>query len=349
MLFGILPFLHMTHSFRAEFFAGPGKAVLLATLLCVIVLPLRRFGAVTLTLLVAIMAANATAEATARQLAARSGSPVSFEATTHIFRQLHALGRFEPETVILVFLDEPDRSPFGVSYAAFMLGKELLGTKILVANDRQPTPLSMTPVFGAEGVSLPDGASKRLWPGSAAYDHLVAVRAGRDGAVRLLDRLPSDVLPAESRADRYDPLQRVRIGSWDELPFLRYPAWAKRVHDVFEPSEGIVFAEGWGDLEAHPGGAFRQVDVEANLVVNPLGQTRREIRLVVEAEAADRIEAIDGEGQVAASAELTGRGVVRLEVPTNPERPGRVRLRVVGPSTAFRVYVPRLQSKRAAK
>ena len=352
MLFGMLPFLHMTHSFRAEFFAGPGKAVLLAALLCTIALPLRRFGAVPLTLIVAILTANATAEATARQLAIRSASSVSFETTTHVFRQLHALGRFEPETLILLFLDEPDRSPFGVSYGAFMLGKEVLGTKILVVNDRQPTPLPMTPVFGLDGVSLPEGPSKRLWPGSVTYDQLVAVGVGRDGAVRLLDRLPSDVLPAESRADRYDPFQRLRTGPWGELSFLRYPTWAKRVHDIVEPSEGIVLAEGWGDLEAHSGGAYRQVDVEASLVVNPLGRTRREIRLVAEAEAAGRIEAIDGEGQVVASAELTDRGEVRLGLPMNAERPDqpeRVRLRVVGASTAFRVHVPRRESKRSAK
>ena len=348
MLFGMAPFLHMTHSFRAEFFAGPGKAVLVAALLGAVVAPLRRFGGIVLMLVVAALTANATAEATARQLAVRAHSPVSFETTTHLFRQLHALGSFEPETVILVFLDDPERSPFGVSYGAFMLGKEILGTKILVVNDQVPTTLPMTPVFDADGVSLPEGPGKRLWAGRVSYDQIVAVAVGRDGAVRLLDRLPTDVLPAENRADRYDPLRRLRTGPIEELSFLRYPTWARRPHDVFDPGDGIVYAEGWGDLEAQHGGSFRAVDVEANLIVNPLGRRARVIRLDVEAEDAERIEATDAEGQVVAMAALTGRGEVRLEVPTKADGLSRVRLRVVGASTVFRVHVPSREGVPAA-
>jgi hypothetical protein len=347
MLAGMVPFLHMTHSFRAEFFAGPGKAVLVAALLGALVAPLRRFGGVALMLVVAAVAANATAEATARQLAARANSPVSFETTTHVFRQLHALGRFEPETVILVYLDDPDRSPLGVSYGAFMLGKEILGTKILVANDHASTPLPMTPLYDADGVSLPEGPSKRLWPGSVRYDQIVAVAVDKDGAVRLLDRLPSDALPVENRADRYDPARRLRTGPIGELSYLRYPTWARRLYDVFDPRDGILFGDGWGDLES--GRAFRRVDVEANLVVNPLGCDRREIRLDVEAEDAERLEAVDADGQIVATAALSGRTEVRLEVPTLPDRLGRLRLRVVGASTAFRVCVPQRESKSAAK
>jgi hypothetical protein len=348
MLFGMLPFLHMAHSFRAEFFAGPGKAVLVATLLCVLVLPLRRFGAVPLALAIGLLAANATAEATARQLAVRSASPVSFETTTHFFRQLHALGDFEAETVILVFLDDPDRSPLGVSYGAFMLGKELLGTKILVANDRGSTPLPMTPVFGPDSVSLPEGPSKRLWPGSAAYDQIVAVAVGRDGGVRLLDRLPSEVLPAESQAYRYDPARRMRPGPFEELPFLHYPTWARRLHDVFDPADGVVLADGWGSLESQADGTFRQIDQEAGLIVNPLGQSRREIRLSVRADDAGLLEASDAEGQVLATAGITG-GEIVLDVPMAPDRPNRLRLRVIGSSTAFQVLVPRRESKSAKK
>jgi hypothetical protein len=228
MLFGMLPFLHMTHSFRAEFFAGPGKAALVAAALGLITLPLGRRGPIVLTFAVALVAANSTAEATARQLSARAASPVSFESTAHIFRQLHELGRYEPDTVILVFLDEPERSPLGVPYGALMLGQELLRTKVVVANDRQPTPLPMTPVFGSDGVSLPEGPSKRLWHGVAGYDQIVAVRIDRRGTVSLLDRLPSDVLPVENAADRYDPAKRLGPAPDEEVPFLRLPSWARR-------------------------------------------------------------------------------------------------------------------------
>jgi hypothetical protein len=124
-----------------------------------------------------------------------------------------------------------------------------------------------------------------------------------------------------------------------ELPYLRYPRWADRPFDLFDMSDGVLLGAGWGPLEYLEGKGSREVAGEAELVVNPLGQERRELGLDVEPSQPGRLEAVDGRGAVVAAADLDGRRRVSLVVPADPARVGLVRLRLAGGTAQpFRVY-----------
>ena len=102
MLCGSAPFLHMNYAFRAEFFAAPGKAVLLASGLCLIGSRLGRHRVAFVTIVVGFLAANATGEATRTQVAKRASSPIHFEAVTHVFQQIHAFSpTMAPDTIVV--------------------------------------------------------------------------------------------------------------------------------------------------------------------------------------------------------------------------------------------------------
>jgi hypothetical protein len=323
MLLGIAPFVHMSHTFRAEFFAAPGKAVLIAGVLQLLMLFSPRVGGVMVTLIASLLAANAVGQSTATQLRKRGESPVTFESTTHVFRQIHAFSpTMPPETVIVLFLDEPNASPVGFSYSALMLSKEILGVPLLVANAEEQSALPIRPIFGRNGIELPEGRSKRLWSKTATYDQVLTFRVSRDGTVQPLLRLPE----AAESSKRYDPIARAVSGPIDELPYLRYPCWARRPRDLFDMADGILLGDGWGPLENVGDARFRRIREEAELVINPMGLSRREIRLRIEMDA-ERIDVVDPAGKLVACA--TG-GEVRLVIPTDPARLNVVRLRVRG-------------------
>src|SRR5205085_2470451 len=117
------------------------------------------------------------------------------------------------------------------------------------------------------------------------------------------------------------PLARLRPAPVAELPFISYPRWATPPADVVNPAEGIILGEGWSDLLGWGGDVFRWGRPDAELALNPAGETARTVRLDLEAEANGaecRLEVCD-RGRVVAGLPLrAGRQEVRFTVPTEP-------------------------------
>src|SRR5881394_156876 len=100
----------------------------------------------------------------------------------------------------------------------------------------------------------------------------------------------------------YDPLPLLRPGPVRELAYLRYPRWADRPRDLFDMADGILLGEGWGPLEWQDGALSRRAEDGAEVVVNPLGRKQRELRLLVDAGSAGRLEAVGLDGKAVAAA-----------------------------------------------
>jgi hypothetical protein len=341
-LLGLVPFLSMPYVFRTHFFAAPGQALVVAGGLCLVGSLLgRRLGAAVVAVAVAVVVANGTAEAVAAQRHQQT-QPVTFERAVHLFRQVHGVcPNPPPDGLILLYYDDPTRVPFVCNYCCLQVSRRVFGAVMVPANRKDITGYSMEPVFHADGVTLDKGQAFGF-PGKVGYDKVLAFRVAPDDTVTLMRRLPVRGLPPGHAAARYDPLAAIKPGPVTELDYLRFSHWMKRPHDLFDMKDGVLLGRGWGALEGNDRARSRRVGARgAEVVINPMGQTRRELRLVVEAEQAGRLEALDPAGRVLASADLTaGRQEVHFSVPTDPARLQLVRLRRQGGAGEFRAFCP---------
>ena len=343
VLLGAVPFLHIPNLFRTQFFMAPGLAVVVACLLCLIGDRLgRRAGGAVVAGCLGLLAANAAAEALSGQRFERARAPVTFERTVHILQQVHCISpRLPPDTLVLLVSDDDKYSLMRTNGGCAFLGRRFLGAQLLSVP--APENADIVSVFQRDAVSAKRGETAALDGRKWSYDKVVAFRLAPDGALRLLRRLPARLLPAENSAGRYDPLALLRPGPVRELPYLRYPRWADRPHDVFDMADAVLLGPGWGPLEWCDGMPSRWVAGQAELVVNSLGQGRRVLRLRVEAERPGQLEAIDEQGQSVATAALQGRQEVGLELVSPPSRAGLFRLRVrdgAGAVQSFRAFGP---------
>jgi hypothetical protein len=338
VLFGALPFLPAQAQpqatvLRTQFIVAPAEATLLALLIDMAarLLPVRvRVSAVCLA--VGLVAANATVAAVQTQ--ERDRSPVRFERTVHLFRQVHGISpSFVPGTLLVFVLEDPERTPIGFNYMLTSLAKSILRVNAEQANYNDP--YGMRVAFGADRVtadvfeSLDDAATvtnvvgRPVW--KFGYDKVVAFRVKADGSATLLRKLPPELLPSPNAGAAYDPLSRMRPGPFAELPYIRYPAWSARAGDVVAPEDGLMLGDGWGPLTAEGDRVYRVLLDGAELVVNSHGAGRRSLALDLEASAGPdgdgaTVEIRNASGVVVGSAPLAGRSVVRLDVPVNPER-----------------------------
>jgi hypothetical protein len=341
MLLGLLPFLHISQAFRTQFFAVPAQSVLLACLLCLVGGLLgRRAGGAAVAVCLALLAANATAEAISEQEHARACSVVNFERTVRIFRQLHAVLGPSPGILVVLLPDDPARSALDLNYACLPLARHLLGVSVVQEGRDRHTD----PVFHRDAVSVRLFDNLEGFHPRVGYEKVLAFRLSLDGTLHLLHRLPRRLLPPGCSAAAYDPLTLLKPGPVQELPYFRYPAWADRLPDLFHMADGVVLGSGWGPLESHDGKPSRRVCREAELIVNSLGQRQRELRLQVEGSRAGRLEALDRQGKIVTTVPLEqGCQEVCLMVPTDPDRVSLVRVRVrsdAGEAVPFRVFCP---------
>jgi hypothetical protein len=338
LLLGIVPFLSMPYVFRTQYYAAPGLAVLLAGALCLAGSLLgRRLGPAAVVAALALLAANATAESFSEQHQRREQSPAHFERMAHVFRQIHAVyPNPAPDTLILLYADAGARPPFLCNYCCVVLGQRTLGASVVPVNFKDVTPLPVVAEFHADGVTVAYGKDVNF-PGKAGYDRVVAFRLGADDTVTLMRWLPGHP------TDGYQPLTLIQPGPVAEVPYLRYPRWMKRPRDLFDMKDGVTLGRGWGLLEDHEGEPARQFENGAELVVNPMGQRRRDLHLDVAAGRAGPLEILDADGRVVVSTALAGRQRVCLAVPTDPNRLNVVRLRLPGGPEAcpvLRAYCP---------
>ena len=347
--------MHIAGSWRTQYVAAPGQAAFVAVALALLgsLLP-GRAGQWLVVGTTGILAANATASSLHSQDLA--DTPIRFEKTAHVFRQVHGLSprlaadtlvlfvRFEKtahifrqvhglsprlaaDTLVLFVLDDGAITPLGFNYHVCVLGEIVLGVPAVQANFVDP--LGNRPVFGPEVVESGCPGDERVYP----YERLVAFHLSVDGTVRLLSRLPSSLVPWNRAAERYRPLDRLIPGPIDESRYLRYPSWSAPPLDVLDTEGGVLLGANWSPLE-YRGGAFRRADRDAELVVNPLGRARREI--VLDAEPAGDLAGqpgdllvLDERGSVVASARLGGsRKRVLLLLPLEPDRLAVFRLRI---------------------
>lgn len=342
LLLGSAPFLTMSHLFRTQFYSAPGWAVLLAAAFCLAGSWLgRRVGTAAVAVAVGLLTANATAESFAVQEVRHLLLPYNFERTVRVFRQIHAVcPNPPPHTLVLLFLDEPERPPFLCNYCCMKLGQHLLGLPLVQANC--PGHDRLVPEFGPYSVKLNDGPIYDL-PSELGYDQVLAFRLRADDTILLLDRLPDRFLPPHNWAYRYDPLTLLRPGPVKELAYLRHTSWSRESGDLFSMTDGVLLGRGWGPLEVYQGALTRQAAGEAELFVNGFGQRQRTLCLTVEAGPSGYLEALDAEGKCVASVPVAGRQEVRLNIPTDPERVTPIRLCVAQESQTvptFRAFCP---------
>lgn len=340
VLLGTVPFLHLPTTFRTQFLAAPGQAVLLACSLGLSASLLgRRGGAVFMAACVGLASANVTGESLRSQKQLQDSDPVRFERTVNVFRQMHALSpTLAPDTLVVLVLEDPNSFRLGVNYGCIKLGRCLLGAPVVQANAGDQT---VKLVFKRQTVTIEHPCDGSLWEGEVGYDHLIAFRVAADSTVSLLRRLPASLLPPENAAAAYRPLERMSPGPVTDLPYLRYPRWLHPPRDLFDMADGVLLGDGWGPPECRAGEVCRRAWDGAELAVNPLGQRHRALRLEVEVGQAGRLEALDQKGKTVAAADLGDRREICLSLPTDPDRVHLFRLRG-GTATGepIRVFCP---------
>jgi hypothetical protein len=323
----IAAYIPLSTTWRTQYFAAPIQAAFMALgigLVCSATPRfLNRLGVAALT---AIFVANLTASSWHAQ---ENADPrVRFEKTVHIFEQVHALSTdFPPDSLVLFFLDDNTRSPLGMNYHVMFVSRIVLGVSALQANFSDPVEGS---------VKLHENGIDLLFQGTThyAYGQLLAFRLAADGTVSLLTKLPQDVLPGAGMDVAYMPLARLHPGPVEKLRYLQYPPWSEHAVDIIDAASGVVFGEYWGPRIAVAGQTARWADNDAELIVNPGGKGRLELRFMIEpgpefAGRASQLVILDDDGRALESVDLGGaRQLVRFDVPLDPRRVVRLRLRI---------------------
>jgi hypothetical protein len=328
VLCGVLPFIPLEGQvLRTQFIVAPAEATLIALVIGfgVRIVP-ARIRAPLVATGVGLISANAIVAAV--QIQERHPSPVRFERTVHLFRQVHATApSFVPDTLVVFVLENSDLTPLGYNSSVGMLAKVILDVYAQQANYKDP--LRVLPVFGANGVGALLGPSMLEF----GYDQVVAFSVKGDGSAKLLRKLPENLLPTPTAGAAYNPVARMRPGPFTELPYIRYPFWSTRIGDVVVPEDGMMLGDGWGPLTPEGSDAYRLLLDGAELVVNSRGATHRDLTLELQPspglqDEGSVIEVRNGSGAVVGSAPLVGRSVVHLDVPVDPERVDIYRLYV---------------------
>ncbi len=275
-------------------------------------------------MLSALIAANAAAQAWSSQESTRS--TVRFEKTVHVFKQIHAIAPNLPDdTLLLFFLEEGSGRPLGVNYHVVNMSQLVLGVPALQMNFSDPHGVAAR--LGKDDIEV---WYQRLL--HYRYDQVVAFRLSRDGTVALLDDLPES--SSSGPVKGYAPFARLAPGPIGELRFLRYLSSSEKAVDVFDTETGIMFGRNWGELVDVGGQVGRWADNDAELIVNPAGRDRLELRFELDPRGmvpgrASELVVLGASGEILASALLQGeRPRVRLEVPLERDRVTPLRLRI---------------------
>jgi hypothetical protein len=333
VVFGIVPFLHIPLVFRTHFFAAPAEAVLLASLLGLAAgfFP-RRARTVLLVALIALLSGLSVSASLRSQEVAKARAPVYFEKVVRIYQQLNAVTAHYPrDTLILLILDDHIESPVGVSYTVPLIARAVLGVRALQMNYTGFCQ-NVRAAFAEDGVQVCfaiSGGKTQL----VGYDQIVAFRLSADGTVSFLQQLPQTMLPARSSASDYHPLERLQAGPPAKLRFMQYPAWADRQADILDGSEGMILGQNWGPLFPDKQSPYRWAKNNAELVVNSLSMSSREIRLGIEPVQEwlgqpCLFQVVDAQERVVAEAKLSERENLKLTVPIDPARVCVFRLRL---------------------
>lgn len=341
LLLGIVPGLPLPGVFRTQFFAAPGQAVFLAGTLCMVgSLFGCRAGNAIVVITVGLFAANSTSAAISAQWHARASSPITFERTTHVLRQIHGICPNPlPGTIILLIPADPNLAPLGANYACLNIGQNFLGASLAQVGVRDG--FIPPPEFRLESVVI--GENSESFHAEAGYDKLLLFKAASDGTITLVRSLPAKLLRSQSAAALYSPMPLLRPGPVTELTYFRYPRWADRPHDLFDMADGVVLGQGWRPLEYDGRELFRGALDRAELVINSFGQNQRELHLRIDAGGTGRLHALDLNGAVVATAPMNEKQDVVLVVPTDPARASLIRLRVcldTGAASTFKVICP---------
>jgi hypothetical protein len=347
---GLAPFIPFDVPFRTQFYTAPGQAALIAIALGAATSVLgRHCGTTALAVCVAVLAGAAAGDN--RRFQNQADKYVNFPKTVHVLRQIHGLTPdANPDTVIILIPEEGTDPTLGVGYSVIKLSQNVLGHVVIQGKF---TPDNLVEVF-YEPERVDIVGAHVLFPGrrlECPYEKLILFRTRADGTVSLLERIPEELNPAPTAAERYKPLALLKPGTPRELRYMRYMAWMKPPLDVVEVEGGIVLGEGWSDMEEDQDRRlYRRAEAGAALVINPMGQETRSLQLEVELlpPSADHSLEIRGDdGKVLARAPIRGRESINFELPTVPTRVSMISLRVTPDDAAagkvpseLRVYAP---------
>ena len=326
LVLAVLAYVPIGGLFRTLLYGAPAQAVLVA---CVVgflasLFSLKARAPIAAVCIAALVLAGAEENRTHQDIVPSN----RFIDAVRVFDQIHALSpQFTPGTRVVLIPDGDignlhQALPATVE-AVFMLSVSSMNTMIhLFPKD--------DPIRHAHFV--PDGFElKTPWrEDHVTYRELVAFRLSRDGTVTLLNKLPAGLLPEKNEADRYEPLAHMVPGSPSPLPYLRYPSGADQPRDLFDTDQGLMLGQGWDTALFRCTGhnrweVSRWVAEDAELAVNPLGKTRRQIRLEIESGPWFRgrpwqLQILSDSGELISSATVVGRQDVTLDLPLTTEK-----------------------------
>lgn len=224
IVLGFLPLVTLTGilgSLRMQFLSAPAQAIFLALVLAWVG---QHFSRRAQTVWIAGTVGLLVALATVSGLNAQAHRPVNpharYEHAACIAHQmLEQVPAVQPDTVVLLVLDDGVDSPLGWNYFVVELARHLYGAEGYMLNYTDSLGVRYT----LNRTEVGEGAYLVPYP----LDRYVAFRVQGDGTTRLLDELPPAILPADpDNHARYDPHARILAGEARPVRYLHCPAEA---------------------------------------------------------------------------------------------------------------------------
>ncbi|MCA9052413.1 MAG: hypothetical protein KDA75_01185 [Planctomycetaceae bacterium] len=347
IVLGFLPFLHIPMVFRTQFFSAPGQAVLVTLVVALIASRLStRWGRRCEFACVGLLVLNGTVAA--YHLQEKRLEDPAFERLTHVFQQVHGLAPdLDLKTLVLLHHDRERMNPIACNFCGNILAYRLLNTAVVQSNYRDGTSDVVT--FIPEGIAVAGGTGdfcRRMTKSSVAsgpcvypYDRVVIFRMSRDGNLRLMDELPFELAPVGGEIEKYQPLAHLGASPPRPISFFRYESSLHVPADVIPHGQGFLLDDDWSPLCDEEGLFSRSGGLDAAIIVNPMGRTRRMIELEV---APTEITAgrktffavVNQQDEQVGQFMLDGRAVIKLWVTLDPTRANVL---------SFRPHLPKKQ------
>lgn len=310
LILAIAPYMHIVGNERTQFFAAPAVAVLVAGLAAAAVgfLP-RRIARGAFAVAVGILCGNAAAQSMRVQSEVKD---VTFDKTVHVFEQIRAVcPTIGADTLVL--LSYEGQSPLGSEYCAYFGSEFWMGGRVAIVGDVAHPYIN--PVFTKDEIEINwNGAVEARFP----YENVVAFRLEQDGTLHCLRQWPTDRFGSYGES-RYAPLANMKSDAIPALCYLSYPYWSGPPVDVITQRKGVVFGRGWSALQFADGWIYRELEQDAELVVNAQGKSHATLELdlapVVQNSEPGKIEVIDASDHVVAAVSLAERKRASFQIP----------------------------------
>jgi hypothetical protein len=182
---------------------------------------------------------------------------------------------------------------------------------------RGTVPLINDPSFSTELRVLLDGeevARRTLTPGD--FEMQVPVSSGP--AQRRVDLRFSDMLKLPAPDNRPAAAQLFFVGFEDDSIASAHSQVSR---DIVNPNDALVIGAGWYPLETYDGETFRWVNNDAEITVQALSETQRQLNLDIEPgpgleSKPFELQVLDPAGKILSTIEVDGRQTINISLPT---------------------------------